>query len=156
MPSHTYIISYQKRGHPRAQQPRLLASTCSIKHIIKRIHVRTNETTSSNNVHPRAYIYTSHKIHVQSYTCSEYPSTQLYKKYVCTSLKTHKIQAAATKNQGGPPALPSGNHIPDHSPCQPPLTPPPAPPPTSPPLTWASVPVLVPSLPREPPETQSL
>ena len=50
---------YIKKGHPRAQQPRLLASTCSIniEHIIKRIHVRTNETISPKNVHPHAYIY---------------------------------------------------------------------------------------------------
>ena len=137
MPSHTYIISFhiKEKGHPRAQQPRLLASTCSIhiEHIIKRIHVHTNETISPKKCASTCiYIYTRQKIHVQNYTYSEYPSTQLYKKYICTSLKAHKIQAEATKYRRESPALPKGSHILHHYPCQQPLTPPPAPPLTSP------------------------
>jgi len=61
VPIHTYITSYHssKRGIHVPNTLELLASMCSIniKQIIKRIHVRTNETPTSKNVHPRAYIY---------------------------------------------------------------------------------------------------
>src|SRR5713101_2838493 len=72
------------------------------------------------------------------------PSTQLSQKIWINIPQNSYNTSRSYKNQGEPPALPSGSHIPDHSPCQPPLSPPPA---------WASVPGLVPSPPRAPPGT---
>ena len=81
------------------------------------------------------------------------PSTQLSQKIWINIPQNSYNTSRSYKNQGEPPALPSGSHIPDHSLCQLPLTPPPAPPQMSPPLAWASVPGLVPSPPRAPPGT---
>ena len=132
----------------------LLASMCSIdkEQTIKRIHVRTNETTLSKKcastcIYIQVTKYMIRTVHALSTPVLSYPKNV----YEHPS-KTHIIQAAATKTKESP-ALPSGNRIPDHSPCQPPLTPPPAPPQMSPPLVWASVPGLVTSPPRAPPGT---
>ena len=65
-----------KRGIHVPNTLELLASMCSIniKQIIKRIHVRTNETPISKMcIHVHIYIYTSHTIHDQHCTCPEYP-----------------------------------------------------------------------------------
>ena len=65
--------------------------------------MRTNETPSSKNVHPRAYIYIQvtkymiRTVHALSTPVLSYP-----KKYVSTSLKTHTIQAVATKTKESP------------------------------------------------------